>query len=330
MAAKGIPYPIKEYGRDSLGRLLGLIEANDYRCIFARYCQSTSGLFSLSERYRRQTIVDIDDILSGPAYSSYFKEEQGLHRKILRALNRKLLERYERKCLNFGAALFCSELDRKKLDRNASGNTFVVPNIYENRSFDAFEPGEGCLQANTLLFVGTLHYPPNIEGLKWFIQTIFRKFKTKAPDASLVVVGHAPAAEVRALCERETGVELHADAADIREYYKRCRAVVVPLLSGGGTRIKILEAAMAQRPVLSTPLGAEGLDLKVGRELLLFETADDFCLRYDELSDQTVYKKIVECAYEVVREKYSRSSFDSAMLQVLGHLEIDLSVKSEC
>jgi glycosyltransferase involved in cell wall biosynthesis len=265
--------------------------------------------------------VDIDDILSGPAYGSYFNEEQGLHRKIFRALNRKLLERYERKCLNFGAALFCSELDRKKLDRNGSGNTFVVPNIYENRSFEAYEPGEGCLQGNTLLFVGTLHYPPNIEGLKWFIQAIFRKFKTKAPDARLIVVGHAPAAEVRTLCERETGVELHADAADVREYYQRCRAVVVPLLSGGGTRIKILEAAMAQRPVLSTPLGAEGLDLKNGRELLLFETAEDFCLRYNELSDQKGYKKIVECAYEVVREKYSRARFDSSMLQVLEYLE---------
>ncbi|MCU0593723.1 MAG: glycosyltransferase family 4 protein [Desulfobacterales bacterium] len=255
LAAKGTPYPIAEYGRDSLGRLFGLIEANDYSAILARYCQSTSGLFRLAEKYRRRTIVDIDDILSGAAYGSYFNGKQGIHRKVFRALNRKLLERYERRCLNFGAALFCSELDRKKLDRNGSGNTFVVPNIYENRSFEAYAFGDGYQQTNTLLFVGTLHYPPNIEGLKWFIQTIFRKFKSKVPDAKLIVVGHAPAPEVKVLCERETGVELHADAADVREYYQRCRAVVVPLLSGGGTRIKILEAAMTKRPVLSTPLG---------------------------------------------------------------------------
>lgn len=321
MAVKGAPYPIQEYGRDSLRRLFDLIETNDYRCIFARYCHSTSGLFKLPVKFRSRTIVDIDDILSGSVYDSYFDEKGGVHRKIIRTLNKKLLSLYERRCLNFGAALFCSESDRAKFEKTSRKNIFVVPNTYENRSFQTYEFGDGHKNANTLLFVGTLRYPPNIEGLRWFIQTIFRRFKAEVPDARLVVVGHAPAAEVKAFCGREEGIELHADAADVRGFYERCRAVVVPLLSGGGTRIKILEAALAKRPVLATPVGAEGLGLINGKDLLLFETPEDFCLNYKKLHNDRFYDSMVTRSKRVVQEMYSMEKFEKSMQQVLWYLE---------
>jgi len=323
LAMKGVPYPIREYGKDALRRLLGLIEENDYRFIFVRYCQSTSGLFNLPAKFKSRTIVDIDDVLSGSVYASFFNQKEGVHRKLLRTLNKKLLTRYETRCLKFGAALFCSDLDRKRLDRTRQRNRFVVPNIYENKMFEAYDFGDGQKCPNTLLFIGTLHYAPNVEGLRWFIQTIFRRFKTGVPDARLIVVGHAPADEVKTLCEREDGVELHGDAVDIRRYYERCRAVVVPLLAGGGTRIKILEAALAKRPVLSTPMGAEGLEMKDGRELLFFKTPEDFCFKYKELYNHKTYEAMVTRAQRVVQEKYSRKKFEESMQQVIAYLEGD-------
>jgi glycosyltransferase involved in cell wall biosynthesis len=321
MAARGVPYPILNYDRDSLKRLFELIRENDYRYILARYSQSTSGLFSLPAKFRRRTIVDIDDLLSGSVYNSLYNDKKGAHRKILRALNKKLLARYEKRCLKFGAALFCSEPDRVKLDPMKRGNTFVVPNIYGNTLFESYDFGDGYINPNTLLFVGTLHYPPNVEGLRWFIQTIFKRFKAEVPDARMVVVGHAPANEVKTVCAGEEGVELHADVADVREYYMKCRAAVVPLLAGGGTRIKILEAALGNRPILSTPLGAEGLEMKDGSDLLFFETPEDFCKKYQQLSDKKTYEAIVDRARLTVQEKYSREKFEKLMRLVLWHLE---------
>jgi glycosyltransferase involved in cell wall biosynthesis len=172
-----------------------------------------------------------------------------------------------------------------------------------------------------LLFVGTLNYLPNIEGLRWFIQTIFRRFKTHVPDAKLVVVGHAPSDQIKTLCASEPAVELHPDVPDVRTYYEQCRVVVVPLLTGGGTRIKILEAALAKRPVLSTPVGAEGLDLEDGRDLQLFEGAEDFCAKYRELDDPYVYQSLVARACKTVQSKYSRMKFEESMQKVLEFIE---------
>lgn len=321
LAMKGVPYPIREYRRDTLRRLFELIEANDYRFLFVRYCHSTSGLFNLTAKFRSRTIVDIDDVMSGSVYASLFNPKEGVHRKLLRTFNKKLLSRYEAKCLKFGAALFCSDLDRKKFDLASRGNTFVVPNIYENRLFEEHDFGDGQKCPNSLLFVGNLHYAPNIEGLRWFIQTVFRRFRAEFDDAKLIVVGHAPSDQVKSLCAREAAVELHPDVADVRRYYEQCRAVVVPILSGGGTRIKILEAALARRPVLSTPVGAEGLDLQDGRDLLLFESVQDFCAKYKKLADRNAYQSMVTQARRVVQEKYSRKKFEESMQQVLGHMQ---------
>jgi glycosyltransferase involved in cell wall biosynthesis len=322
---KGVPYPIREYHQIELRRLFELVEANDYRFIFVRYCYNTTGLFSLPAKFRSRTIVDFDDVLSGAIYASFFNAKKGAHRLIMRELNRKLLTRYESKCLNFGAALFCSELDRKKLDPAGRGNTFVVPNIYENRMFAEHDFGDGHKRSNHLLFIGTLHYRPNVEGLDWFMHNVFRRFKAEFNDAKLIVVGHAPCDYIKTLCASEEGVELHPDVPDIHRYYERCRVVVVPLLIGGGTRIKILEAALAKRAVLSTPAGAEGLELKDGIDLLLFETAEDFCAKYRQLANQNAYQNMVMRARRIVQTKYSSTTFEESMRQVLGHIEGSIS-----
>ncbi len=108
---------------------------------------------------------------------------------------------------------------------------------------------------------------------------------------------------------------------DLKPYYRQSRAVVVPLLAGGGTRIKILEAALARRPVLSTPLGAAGLDLGAGRDLLSFDDADQFAARYAELVDRERYRTLVRNASELVRAKYSPEAFDGALAGVVNMID---------
>lgn len=328
---KGEPYPILMYERDSLARLLSLIESSDYDYILARYIKSASGLFNLPQKYRMRTIVDFDDILSGSLYDSYFNNGGGAFKRFIRNMNKKLLIKYEKRCLNFGAALFCSEVDRRKIDRtNKMGNVFVVPNIYENRLFREHNFGDGSQNGNTLLFVGSLGYLPNTEGLRWFIKLIYRRFKRKFHDGKLIVVGHSPTSEIERMCAEEDGVEMHGDVPDVRRYYERCKAVVVPILAGGGTRIKILEAAMAQRPVLSTPLGAEGLDLKNGRDLLFFESSDEFCSGYEELFNRNRYESMVSNAKNVVMRKYSKNAFDEKMKNVTKYLDDSMGRQIEC
>ena len=190
-----------------------------------------------------------------------------------------------------------------------------------NKTFENHDFGNEFENGKVLLFVGTLFYRPNVEGLKWFIETIYPEFRRRHRDARLLVVGFSPTEEVRNLCRAAEGVELHANVPDVKEYYKRSWVVVVPLLSGGGTRIKILEAALAGRPVLSTPVGAEGLDLVEGRDLLLFQNAEEFSLRFKKLLDKEKYDSVVSSARDFVRENYSIAKFDEAMKKVVHTID---------
>lgn len=319
---KKIPLPISQYDDVSEKQLLLLIESKNYDYIFTRYLMNTSILFKLPKKYNKRTIIDFDDILSGSLYDSMYGAVQGWHKRMIVALNRLLLTNYERKCLHFGASLFCSERDRSQFaGKNGKVSMHVVPNIYANNTFEDFDFGEGFDKGNTLLFVGALGYGPNERSLRWFIETVFPRFRNRYVDGRLLVVGRSPDDEMRQVCASTAGVELHADVPDIKEYYKKCKAVIVPLLAGGGTRIKILEAALANRPVLSTPIGAEGLDLVDGNDLLLFHDSHDFTAQYSKLLNRDTYNSIVRNAKHLVLDKYSVQRFNEVMEEVLYALE---------
>jgi glycosyltransferase involved in cell wall biosynthesis len=319
---KSRPIPVSKYSDASEKQLLSLIESNDYDYILTRYVINTWSLFKLTTKYKMRTIIDFDDILSSSLYESMFSSVNRIYKKLIVALNRKFLMNYEKKCLNFSASLFCSEEDKAQLIRNKKiDNAFVVPNIYENKTFEDYNFGDGFRNGNILLFVGALGYAPNIIGLKWFIESVFPEFKKAFSDAKLLVVGHSPDFEIKRVCESEEGVELYADVPDLKEYYKHCKAVVVPLLTGGGTRIKILEAALANRPVLSTPVGSEGLDFTDKTNLLLFENAHEFSAQYKKLLDKNKYDSLIQSAKKLVLTKYSMKNFNNAMEKVLNEIE---------
>jgi glycosyltransferase involved in cell wall biosynthesis len=318
---KGVPYPIREYRNESQKLLKSLIRSGDYDYILVRYIHSAGAPNRLTSAAPQRIIVDFDDIMSNSLYESFFYPSTEILKKLLRQLNKKLLWSYERRFLRFGASLFCSEKDRVTVAREKNKNTFVVPNVYDDISFGECKFEDGFWNSNILLFVGALNYVANIEGLKWFLTSIYEELRKKHSDLRLLVVGRASAREVRDLCERTQGVELHADVPDIKEYYRRCRAVVVPLLAGGGTRIKILEAALAGRPILATPVGAEGLDFKDGRDLLLFENAGEFCSAYEGLFDMNRYESIVQNARTTVKGKYSAKVFEEAMKRVVDYVD---------
>ncbi len=318
----GIPYPIREYCRNSQELLESLLRTKGYDYILVRYVFSAVGLMSMGERLGLKVVMDFDDVLSGSLYETRFSTTESHFRKFLRNLNKKLLQHYEKRCFGLGASLFCSEGDKKKIvPEKYQKDSFVVPNIYDNAPFENYDFGDGLNYKNTLLFVGTLNYAPNVEGLKWFVESVYHTLRQEYPDTELLVVGRSPSEEVKELCEVTKGIQLHADAPDIKEYYKQCGVVVVPLLAGGGTRIKILEAALAGRPILSTLVGAEGLDVVDERDFLLFENYSDFLNKFEKLHNENFYKSLITSAKKLVLDRYSRQTFENAMKQVLFHID---------
>ena len=315
---KGVPMPACDYGKASQRFLLDNINEKDYDYIILRYIVNASLIFNMKTKYKMRTIIDFDDILTDSLYESKFGSVKGWLKKSLHIFNKKALRNYEKKCLGFGVSLFCSEKDRAELLKEDQGSdTFIVPNIYANESFKKFDFVNGFKRGNILLFVGALAWGPNKDGLRWFIETIFPDFKKKYTDAKLLIVGRSPADYVKGLCRNIDGIELHVDVPDVKKYYNKCRAAVVPLLAGSGTRIKILEAALANTPVLSTPTGAEGLDLVNDKDLLLFRNSKEFCEKYYKILDKQEYNSLIQSAKDTVLMNYSVKRFNVVMEQVL-------------
>ena len=137
-------------------------------------------------------------------------------------------------------------------------------------------------QPETLLFVGNFRHAPNIDGLRFLVQQVVPALRADRPNAELLVVGAYPPMEVETLCH-QPGVNLLGMVPEIREVMARYALFLCPIFSGSGVRVKILEAFAAGMPVISTPLGVEGLDVVDGQELLLVSNARQFVSAIIEL-----------------------------------------------
>jgi sugar transferase (PEP-CTERM/EpsH1 system associated) len=207
----------------------------------------------------------------------------------------KLIERAEEQLLEMcGTHTVTSERERQKLlARCPSANIQVIPNGVDAGFFAAEKIAEACRQAGqcnskpTILFVGSMDYHANIDAVTWFSRTAWPEIARAHPHLQFNIVGRNPAPEIRALASDRIHVTGTVD--DVRPFYATAVAAVVPLRSGSGTRLKILEAMAAGVPVVSTRLGAEGIEAEDGVHLLLADSGNQIAAAVDRLasSDQT-------------------------------------------
>jgi len=176
----------------------------------------------------------------------------------------------------FDELLVCSERDRRAVAaRTGHVRVAAIPNgVRAEPAGSAGGPRDPEDRVFRLLFVGTLGYAPNEDAAATLCHEILPRLRAAGPvDVRVDLVGARPSAAVAELA-RLDGVSLHANVPDVAPFYARAGAAVMPLRAGGGTRIKLLEAFARGVPVVSTALGAEGLEVEAGRHLLVADDAD--------------------------------------------------------
>jgi glycosyltransferase involved in cell wall biosynthesis len=157
----------------------------------------------------------------------------------------------------------------------------AVPTGVDTEQFRPPEPREP--EPGLIGFLGSMDWMPNIECVVHFAREILPAVRERRPDARFLVVGRDPAPAVRRLAEEDPGIELTGTVDDVRPHLDRCELLVVPLRSGGGTRIKIFEAMAQGVPVVSTRIGAEGLPVRDREHLLLADEPPAFAEAVVEL-----------------------------------------------
>jgi sugar transferase (PEP-CTERM/EpsH1 system associated) len=232
------------------------------------------------------------------------------------------LRRYQQvKMPLYQAFLACSEQDARGIQTDApDARCLVIPNGVDLRRH--VPASEQQPQAASLLYVGSMDYYPNVDAMKFFFECMHNSIRERIPDIRLRIVGHSPPPEIRRLAEIP-GVEVTGSVQDVRSYYEQAALFIVPLRLGGGTRLKILEAMAMGTPVVSTSVGAQGLNYRPGVDILIADDAQSFsdsvvqalsdpglrsqlaregrrlALRYDWME---IMKPLAELAVEVVRD----------------------------
>jgi glycosyltransferase involved in cell wall biosynthesis len=193
------------------------------------------------------------------------------------------------------------------------GDVAVIPNGVDTTTFRP----SAVPKDPRLIFTGALHTLPNSDGIRWFADDIWPRIRVRIPGVTLDVVGARPLEDVLALNALD-GVHVHPDVPDVAPYLARARAAIVPLRIGSGSRLKVLEAMAAGRPVVSTAIGAGGLTAEPQRDLLVVDDAEAFAQAVVRcLADAELAARLGASGRALVETRYSWGPIGDAYVSLL-------------
>ncbi len=226
-------------------------------------------------------------------------------------LRRQIMYRQWQKMLKYEAAagdkfhraIAVSDQDREFFEREYGWNHVDV--IDTAVDVDYFDPRPEAEVANRVAFVASMDWLPNQDGAAWFVERVWPLLRQDFPDLNFQIVGRNPSPMVRNLAQAD-GVEVLGTVPDVRPYLAEAAVVVVPLLVGGGTRIKIYEAMAMNKPVVSSTIGAEGLKVTHDTDILLADTVEACAEAVRRLLENPEERhRIGKAAGQLVRENFT-------------------------
>jgi glycosyltransferase involved in cell wall biosynthesis len=232
----------------------------------AQYAERVPGAFKLLDTHNALWLL----------YKRLWETMSPGPRRWLLGRDWRLLKAYEGRLVReFDAVLAVSYEDKAAL-QEAAGQPVDITVIPIAIDTDEVTVVDRDVEPRHILHIGTMYWPPNIDGVLWFAHEVYPLVRQKRPDVCFDIVGARPPREIAVLNGDRAGINVTGYVADPTFYLRRAALMVVPLRAGGGMRVKILNALAQGLPVVSTKLGAEGIDVADGENILIADTPADF------------------------------------------------------
>jgi glycosyltransferase involved in cell wall biosynthesis len=267
----------------------------------------------------RRVVLDLDDIESRAVWRGVLTGHRRLGLRttlgqMLEAARLRLAE--DRAARAADVVLACSTGDQEVLRRRwPRVRVDVVPNVVVARGAAAYVHALPL----RLLFVGSLFYQPNIDAVNWIVDELVPALQRAGLPYRLTIAGRSPPVSLIARAKDVPECELLADAPDLAPIYEACQMVLCPIRSGGGTRIKVLEALSFARPVVSTRVGAEGLALRHEVDVLYAESAEEFVTQIQRLQDDAeLARRLAQQGLARVQSDYSLDCMQQRLSRAHG------------
>ena len=238
--------------------------------------QLESTLLALFEFPPEPRIVIDEHNVDYEVYARMHETERSpLRRAFYRSQERRFEQFEQRAWQEVAAVVATSEREAEIMRRHAPDTSVTaVPNGVD---VDYFRPDSAPVEPGTLVFNGVLDYRPNSDGVNFLVDEVLPLVHQHRPDVRLTVVGRGSDADVKALQRR--GVDATGEVPDVRPYLQGAEVVVVPIRMGSGTRLKVVEGLAMGKPVVSTTLGCEGVNVRDGEHLLIGDTGAAFAMQ---------------------------------------------------
>jgi polysaccharide biosynthesis protein PslH len=300
-------FPILNYSDERMAQLVrhvlrsdtfDLVQIEDIH--MAQYCVGLP----------QPTILDLHNIES-LLMRRYARQETNPLKRAYAEITWRKLATYERDtCRLFSHCLTCSDDERVLLQtRCGVDRVSVIPNGVDIDAYAAHDVGlsngAAAPPGDRIVFVGRMDYHANVEGVRWFCRHVWPRIRADRPGALFQIVGGYPVPEISRLAHADE-IEVTGFVTDVRPYVKHASVVVVPLRVGGGTRLKILEALAMSKPLVSTTVGAEGIEAVPDRDLVIADRPEEFADEVVSLLSQTERREALGAAgYRLVHNQYN-------------------------
>lgn len=323
----GMPEWLDSFDSPAMWNRLAGLDIQKLDAVHVRYISMAPYALALKRAVPHlRLVIDLDDILS-----MLFYRKLAYPKKISRVREflwevKELLRMYDFECgplRRFDSVWICSKPDFDRMSRrHRNKRVLIVENVVD------VERLTSVARKNTgpvLLFIGDFNYDPNRQGAEFFVTKVWPLIRSKIPEAQLWLVG---ANRQKKMLEwnGQQGITVTGTVEDVLPYLEGATVSIAPIFVGAGTRLKILEAFGAGLPVVTTSVGAEGIEAKNGVDLLIADTAEEFaehCIHL--LRDPAFREQLAESGKSLVREKYDISVMSRTVLKCYELLDSRVS-----
>jgi len=298
------PYPflvIRNYVSQVIGAVQAELASEHYDLIHAE-------TFYMMPHLPKTTVptILVEQTIEYLGYESYAKKTRWPIIKQLMKLDIAKIKRSEKHYWHACDKLIVmSEDDKKYIDKvlNNPQKIAVVANGVDVAWFA--QKKKQLPNEPTILFVGTFKWLPNREAVKFLVEEVWPQIKQKISYAKLWIVGNAPTKEVVAYQKKDSSITITGGIPDIRDAFAGSHILLAPVFSGKGTRYKILEAMASQTPIVATSTAVEGLNVKIGEQVLTGGTAEQMAAQAVKLlQDKQLQRRLAQNGLKFVTQNY--------------------------
>lgn len=295
-------YMVKKYYSNRMRRVIQkLLDENQFDVVVCDFLHTSINLPDVDQC---PTILFQHNIESEIRKRHYMSEKNFLKKWYMYLQWKKLYKFEEEICKRFDHCIVVSEHDREVLQKEFGlTNVSIIPTGVDT---EYYRVQQGKERANSLIFTGSMDWIGNEDSILYFVREIFPHIKVKVPDVNFSIVGRNPSQKLKQVLKFDTSITLTGRVPDIRPYIANSQVYIVPLVYGGGTRIKIFEAMAMGKPVVSTTIGAEGLPVTPEENIIIADEPEEFASRIVQLfNDANLRKRLGTASRKIVEENFT-------------------------